>query len=136
VILDDLVGWIDGHHADEVFIEGVGGWAVPLSWTLLVAELAQALAAPVLVVAADRLGVLNHTLLTVAAIRAAGLPLAGVVLNAVAPSAGGDPSRQFNFDDLGILLPGVAVASMPYLPDLSRALLKDAGLRLRAGLGF
>ena len=67
-------------HA-SVFVEGVGGWEVPLAPGLRVADLAAALALPVIVVAANRLGCLNHVLLTVNAIRARGLTCAGIILN-------------------------------------------------------
>ena len=67
-------------HA-SVLVEGVGGWEVPLAPGLRVADLAQALALPVIVVAANRLGCLNHVLLTVNAIRARGLTCAGIILN-------------------------------------------------------
>ena len=67
-------------HA-SVLVEGVGGWEVPLAPGLRVADLAVALALPVIVVAANRLGCLNHALLTVNAIRARGLTCAGIILN-------------------------------------------------------
>jgi len=67
-------------HA-SVLVEGVGGWEVPLAPGLRVSDLAAALALPVIVVAANRLGCLNHVLLTVAAIRSRGLTCAGIVLN-------------------------------------------------------
>lgn len=62
-------------------VEGAGGWLVPLTETETVADLAVLLGLPVLVVVANRLGCLNHTLLTVEAIRARGLTCAGLVLN-------------------------------------------------------
>ena len=64
-----------------VLVEGVGGWEVPLAPGLQVSDLAAALALPVLVVAANRLGCLNHVRLTVDAIRARGLDCAGIILN-------------------------------------------------------
>ena len=64
-----------------LLVEGVGGWRVPLTPDATVDALARWLAGPVVVVAANRLGVLNHTLLTVEAIERDGLVVAGVVLN-------------------------------------------------------
>ena len=69
-----------------VLVEGVGGFAVPLSPTLMLADLARALELPVLLVVGMRLGSINHALLTAAAIRAAGLQLCGWVANRVDPS--------------------------------------------------
>jgi len=137
VDLTDLVDWVDTFDADHLLVEGVGGWAVPLSWTLSVADLAAALVAPVLIVAADRLGVLNHTLLTVRAVRAAGLPVAGVVLNTPAqPGADDLDARRFNLADLRELLPGVPVVACAHLEALDRDALRRAGQALRQGLGF
>lgn len=64
-----------------VLVEGVGGWEVPIAPNYRVSDLAADLALPVVLVAGNRLGVLNHTLLTVAAIRARGLVCAGIILN-------------------------------------------------------
>ncbi len=64
-----------------VVVEGVGGWAVPLAANYRVSDLAKDLDLPVILVAANRLGALNHILLTLDAIRAKGLTCAGVILN-------------------------------------------------------
>ncbi|BCU79456.1 dethiobiotin synthase [Luteolibacter sp. LG18] len=64
-----------------VLVEGAGGWEVPLAPGYRISDLATDLALPVIVVAANKLGVLNHVALTVAAIQARGLTCAGVVLN-------------------------------------------------------
>ena len=61
-------------------IEGVGGWRVPLAKNYEVREWARELALPVVVVARGTLGTLNHTLLTVESICAAGLTCAGIVV--------------------------------------------------------
>ena len=63
-------------------VEGVGGWRVPLAPGYEVRDWARDLGLPVVVVARGTLGTLNHTLLTVESIRAAGLTCAGVVVNA------------------------------------------------------
>lgn len=76
---------VSGRHS-SVLIEGVGGYAVPLSPTLMLADLAQALALPVLLVVGMRLGCINHALLTAEAIRASGLLLLGWVANQVDPT--------------------------------------------------
>ena len=73
-------------RADAVVVEGAGGFHVPLSDSRTGADLAQALALPVVLVVGLRLGCLNHALLTVEAIRARGLLLAGWVANHVDPA--------------------------------------------------
>jgi dethiobiotin synthetase len=64
-----------------VFVEGVGGWLVPIRTDYFVSDLAAEMGLPVLVVAQNRLGCLNHTMLTVRSIANEALPCAGVVLN-------------------------------------------------------
>jgi dethiobiotin synthetase len=62
-------------------VEGAGGWEVPIAANYRVSDLAADLKLPVILVAANRLGALNHILLTVNAIRARGLVCAGIILN-------------------------------------------------------
>lgn len=64
-----------------ILAEGAGGWLTPLLPGMRVADLARRLGLPVLVVASNRLGAINHTLLTVERIQADGLDCAGVFLN-------------------------------------------------------
>jgi dethiobiotin synthetase len=69
-------------NAAEVLVaEGVGGFLVPLTPSYLVRDFAVALGLPVVVVASPGLGTINHTLLTVEAVRGAGLEVRAVVLN-------------------------------------------------------
>jgi len=65
----------------QVLVEGAGGWEVPLAPGRTMADFAAELGLPVLLVIANRLGCLNHSLLTLAAIRARGLRCAGLILN-------------------------------------------------------
>ncbi len=67
--------------ANLLVCEGVGGFLVPLTPDYLVRDLARDLALPVVVVASPGLGTINHTLLTIQAVRTAGLEVAAVVLN-------------------------------------------------------
>lgn len=66
---------------DPVIVEGAGGWEVPITQTYFVSDLAKDLNLPVILVAANRLGALNHILLSLAAIEAKGLKCAGIILN-------------------------------------------------------
>lgn len=68
--------------ADIVVVEGVGGFRVPLGGSDT-AELAKRLRLPLVLVVGMRLGCLNHALLTVEAIDARGLRLAGWIANHV-----------------------------------------------------
>jgi dethiobiotin synthase len=62
-------------------VEGAGGLMVPLTDTAYVIDLAAELHLPLILVARSTLGTINHTLLSLEAIRRRGLPLAGVVIN-------------------------------------------------------
>ena len=63
-------------------VEGIGGLLVPMTERgYLVADLLKAMDLPCLVVSSSELGTINHTLLTLEALRSRGLSLAGVVLN-------------------------------------------------------
>lgn len=73
-----------GAH-ESLIVEGAGGWLVPITRDFFVADLAAEFALPVVVVVANRLGALNHTLLTVQAIRSRGLVCAGIILNHTLP---------------------------------------------------
>ena len=70
-------------HGEQGFtlVEGAGGFYSPLSDDGLNADLAQALQLPVLLVAKDILGALNHVLLSTEALDKRGLGLAGIVVN-------------------------------------------------------
>jgi len=66
---------------DFVIVEGVGGALVPFSKRKLVIDIAGELNLPVLVVANNKLGAINHTLLTVEAIKKRNMKLVGMVFN-------------------------------------------------------
>jgi dethiobiotin synthetase len=78
--------------ADVVLVEGAGGWYAPINNQQAVSDLAYALALPVIMVVAIRLGCINHARLTYQAIRASGLPCAGWVANCTNPA-------MLNLDD-------------------------------------
>jgi dethiobiotin synthetase len=65
----------------SIIIEGVGGWLVPIRKDYFVADLAAEFGLPVVVVVRDRIGALNHLLLTLEAIRSRGLACGGIILN-------------------------------------------------------
>jgi dethiobiotin synthetase len=71
--------------AEVVIVEGAGGFLVPINQTQTLADLAQLLNLPLILVVGMRLGCINHALLTVEAIKARGLTLAGWVANQITP---------------------------------------------------
>lgn len=89
-------------RSDFVLVEGAGGLMSPLGDEEYVADLAADLGYPLVVVAANRLGVINQTLQTLitAAAYGDGLAVAGVVLCDIEPIAGDDFSRASNLAEL------------------------------------
>jgi dethiobiotin synthetase len=86
----------------NVLVEGSGGIAVPISAQYDFRDLARDLQLTVVIVASNRLGVLNHTRLTVEAVRAAGLKCSLVALNTVHPDS--DVSQPTNLSILETLV--------------------------------
>jgi len=76
-MLDDLKS--DGATADRLIVEGAGGWRVPISGEFGFRELAVELGLPVVIAARPGLGTINHSLLTIESVRAAGLYVSCVV---------------------------------------------------------
>jgi len=68
-------------RVEHVIVEGTGGWMVPIHQNYFVSNLAVAMKLPVLAVAYNRLGCLNHSVLTVQSILGHGLRCVGLVLN-------------------------------------------------------
>ncbi|AJC46023.1 dethiobiotin synthase [Xanthomonas sacchari] len=100
-------------QADVVVVEGVGGWAAPLSATLDQADLARALGLPVVLVVGLRLGCLNHARLSAAAIAADGLQCIGWIGNEI------DPAMERIDDNMAMLrarLPMPCWGRLPYRP--------------------
>src|SRR5690606_7031654 len=64
--------------ARYVFVEGAGGWRVPLTHSLDMGGLARTLGFPVIVVARATLGTINHSLLTIEAVEREGCELAAL----------------------------------------------------------
>ena len=78
---------------DYLVCEGVGGFLVPLTLGYLVRDFARDLGLPVVIAATPGLGTINHTLLTVEAVRSVGLEVAAVVLTPW-PEDPGDVERS------------------------------------------
>jgi dethiobiotin synthetase len=85
-------------RSEIVIVEGAGGLMSPVGDHDYVADLAADFGFPLVVVAPNRIGAINSTLLTLiaAASRPKPLPIAGIVLNDVLPPDAGDPATQSN----------------------------------------
>lgn len=81
IALESLCQQCHAPSGELLMVEGAGGFYSPLTYDGLNADLAECLQLPLLLVVADRLGCINHTLLTVEALFARGLSLLAVALN-------------------------------------------------------
>jgi dethiobiotin synthetase len=104
-------------RVEVILVEGVGGWLVPVAADFYVSDLAVALGLPVLLVAENRLGCLNHTLLTLESISRRGLMCLGVVLN--------EPGEQ---SDIATATNREALAQLCKVPVLTGLTEKDEAL--------
>lgn len=99
-------------RADWRFIEGAGGWRVPLNARESLSALPARLQIPVILVVGMRLGCINHALLTAEAIARDGLVLAGWVANSCGPPM---ESLAENVQTLEALLPAPCLGEVPFL---------------------
>src|ERR1700722_12771405 len=110
IIEDRLIDLDAIHRAFEnlarqhssILVEGVGGIAVPIFADYDFRDLARDLRLNVIIVASNRLGVLNHTRLTLEAIRSAGLRCSMIALNSA--HADSDISQPTNLSVLETLV--------------------------------
>ncbi len=104
---------------------------MPITESFDYADLARMLNLPVLVVAGSKLGVINHTLLTLGSLESASLAVAGCVLNHCTPETG--PAIETNEHALRRLV-RTPVDVMPHLPDGQQSLRDKAFDELSARL--
>jgi dethiobiotin synthetase len=98
-------------RCDRVVVEGVGGWAAPLATDLMQADLVRALDVPVVLVVGLRLGCLSHAALTVRAIAADGIRLAGWIATGI------DPEMARVEDNLALLRARIPAPCLGVLPN-------------------
>jgi dethiobiotin synthase len=93
-------------------VEGAGGMLVPLTEDSFVIDLAALLHLPVILVARSTLGTINHTLLSLEALRRRGLPLAGIVINGPETPHNRAAIERYGHTEV--------IAEIPWLDELSR----------------
>ncbi len=100
---------------ENLIVEGAGGALVPINSTQLMTDLMSHLGLPVLLVSRTALGTINHTLLSIAALRAARLDLRGVIMV-------GKPNRENRraIEHYGEI---AVVGAVPLLKKINRATL-------------
>jgi dethiobiotin synthetase len=97
--------------ADILLVEGAGGWMSPINATEDIADLAKALALPVIIVVAIRLGCINHARLTYQAICSSGIPCAGWIAMCTDPESLG---RDENIQTIAASLDSPLLGILPY----------------------
>lgn len=114
-----------------IVIEGAGGLMVPLNDTETMIDLFAAVQLPVILVARVGLGTINHTLLSVNALRQRGLTVAGFIMNETVPQSDDDafiradnPKTIAKFGDVPYL------GTLPFSPDPSPETLRAAAKNL------
>lgn len=115
-------------QSDVVVVEGVGGWAAPLTATLDQIDLVRALDLPVVLVVGLRLGCINHARLSARAIEADGARLVGWIASDIDPAMA---RADDNFRLLHARLPAPCWGRLPHRPRPDPAELA-AGLRIPA----
>ena len=104
--------------ADCCLVEGAGGAAVPLGDDTTMLDLMRSLDLPVIVVADNKLGMINHTLMTVETIRNNGLTVAGVVVNNTTPMPPDDAVlRENNVKTIARHADINILADIPFTPE-------------------
>ena len=99
---------------DVILVEGGGGLLSPLYKTFTNVDLIKLLGIPVIVVARNALGTINHTLLTVECARSNALSILGVIINNLSPE--GDPSTNDNPQVIKELSGQPLLGTIPFLP--------------------
>ena len=108
---------------DFLLVESAGGLLSPYAPAVTGADLAAAAGLPILLVARNALGTINHTALAVAEIRRRALPLAGVVLVEVTPEP--TPDRPHNAALIAEVSGERPLACLPFVPDADPDRLAD-----------
>lgn len=105
-----------------LIVEGAGGVFVPLNSTEKVIDLIESLSLPAILVASTRLGTINHTLLSLEALKAHGIPVAGVI------TVGNEsPATQWSIEHYG----GAPVLGhVPRCPSFSIAWFRETFQRI------
>lgn len=100
---------------ENLIVEGAGGVLVPINRNQLMTDLMRHLKLPVLLVSRTALGTINHTLLSLAALRAAHLDIRGVIMV-------GKPNKdnQRAIEHYGEI---AVVGTVPFLKKINRATL-------------
>ena len=114
---------------DLTLVEGAGGLLVPLHSRFTYADLVRRLNLPVIVVVANRLGAINHTLLTLEHASRSGIEVVGYIINDL--DSHSSPATKTNARTLQAL---TTITCLGKIPHLTAAQLKGADNSIRPSL--
>ena len=106
--------------ADRLVVEGAGGCMVPLNWRDTMLDLMKHLGSCALLVARSGLGTINHTCLSLQALKSAGVPVLGVVMVGETNPANREAIEHFG--EVPVL------AELPVFTELSPRALAEFGM--------
>ncbi len=116
----DIVHSLAAHKHGPLLVEGAGGLFVPINAQESMLDVMQALAFPVVLVMQNTLGALNHTLLSLEALRQRNLPLLALVcVDTDGQGAKEALVRTENIRYLRDFLPDILIIEMPFVADLA-----------------
>lgn len=99
-------------NADIIFVEGAGGWRVPIGNGHFLSDWVKYENLPVIMVVGARLGCLNHAMLTYESIHRDMLQMQGWCVNRINPAMG---HYQANLETLKSLLPAPYLGEVPFI---------------------
>lgn len=104
----------------NLIVEGAGGVLVPINDTYLMVDLIKKLGSPVILVARTNLGTINHTLLSLEALRSRNIEVIGVIMNG--------EQNPHNSDSIELYGRTSVLAEFPKLESVSMHTLKSVAL--------
>jgi len=110
-------------HSRPLIVEGAGGILVPLNAQEFVIDLIAKLELPVILVSRSQIGTINHTLLSLEALRARGIEPAGVVIHGERNAANREAIARYGSVPV--------IAELPILEPLTRESIADAAARIK-----
>jgi len=114
-IVNNGLQHLQNMNVDLVFVEGAGGWHLPIDNQFLLSDWVIEKQLPVILIVGLKLGCLNHALLTAKAIEQSGLVIAGWIANHLQPDM---PYAIDNIETLKTMISAPMLAEIPFIEDI------------------
>jgi len=114
-IVNNGLQHLQNMSVDLVFVEGAGGWHLPIDNQFLLSDWVIEKQLPVILIVGLKLGCLNHALLTAKAIEQSGLVIAGWIANHLQPDM---PYVVDNIETLKTMINAPMLAEIPFIEDI------------------